>query len=219
MALSPQAIPAWQERALDRSLEPARNRSVARLEKLVDAARQLAGETGAATFTVAQVAERAGVSIKSFYRSFAGKDELLLALIETDSRIGADLLAGAVARRKAPTDRLRAYVKGLFKLLTEPGASGYAGVLVREYHRLSEERPDELDAALISLTGLLEDEVRAADAAGAITTPDPARASATVFGMLLNGVHDVTIRGAEPLAVGAHLWKFCWGGLQGDAHG
>jgi AcrR family transcriptional regulator len=216
MALSPPAIPAWQERALDRSLEPARAKSVARLERLVDAARQLAGETGAASFTVAQVTERAGLSIKSFYRSFAGKDELLLALIEEDSRIGADLLAAAVGRRRTPADRLRAYVKGLFKLLTEPGASGYAGVLVREYNRLSEERPDELDVALASLTGLLEREVRAADAAGTIATTDPARASATVFGLLLNGVHDVTVRSSDPLAVGEHLWRFCWSGLRGE---
>jgi len=217
MALSETATPAWQTRALGRSLEPARARSVARLERLVQAARELAGETGAATFTVAQVVERAGVSLKSFYRSFEGKDDLLLALVEEDSRTGAELLAAAVARRRAPAERLRAYVTGLFKLLTQPGAAGYAGVLVREHRRLSEERPDDLDAALASLVGLLEREIDAAAAAGAVDTPDPAHDAATVFAALLSGVHDVTVRGADPLAVGEHLWRFCWGGLRGRA--
>jgi AcrR family transcriptional regulator len=216
MALSEAAQPAWQSRALSRSLEPARARSVARLERLVAAARELAGETGAASFTVAQVVERAGQSIKSFYRSFESKDDLLLALVEEDTRTGADLLAAAVNRRRTPADRLRAYVTGLFKLLTEPGASGYAGVLVGEHRRLSEERPDDLDAALVSLVGLLEHEITAAADAGAIEVDDPARATATVFGVLLNGVHDVTVRGADPLAVGEQLWQFCWNGLGGS---
>src|SRR5690349_16193881 len=79
---------SWRDRALARSLEPARARSVDRLERLLDAARELANETGSAGFTVAQVAGRAGVSLKGFYRSFASKDDLLVALLEEDSRLG-----------------------------------------------------------------------------------------------------------------------------------
>jgi AcrR family transcriptional regulator len=214
MALSEAAIPAWQARALERSLEPARNRSVARLERLVAAARDLAGETGAATFTVAQVVERAGQSIKGFYRSFESKDDLLLALIEEDSTTGAQLLEAAVDRRRTAADRIKAYVRGLFKLLSEPGASGYAAVLAREHRRLSEERPDDLDAALANLTGLLEREIEAGARQGIVHAPDPRRAAATVFGVILNGIHDVTARGADPLATGEHLWRFCWRGLQ-----
>ncbi|HEV3452605.1 MAG TPA: helix-turn-helix domain-containing protein, partial [Acidimicrobiia bacterium] len=81
----------WRDRALARSLEPARARSADRLERLVVAARDLANETGSASFTVAQVAARAGVSLKVVYRYFASKDDLLVALLEEDSRIGAAL--------------------------------------------------------------------------------------------------------------------------------
>src|SRR5437016_7632098 len=86
----------WQARALHRSLEPARTRSVERMERLVAAARELANETGTAAFTVTQVTERAGLSLKSFYRCFPGKDELLIALLEEDSRLGAAILAEAI---------------------------------------------------------------------------------------------------------------------------
>src|SRR5437879_478340 len=43
---------SWRDRALDRSLETARARSAQRLERLIDAARELANETGSAGFTV-----------------------------------------------------------------------------------------------------------------------------------------------------------------------
>ena len=68
------------------------------MERCVAAARELASETASAAFTVAQIAARAGLSLKSFYRCFPGKDELLLALLEDDSQIGARALAERVAR-------------------------------------------------------------------------------------------------------------------------
>ena len=90
------AAGTWRDRALERSLEAPRARSVDRLERLVAAARDLANETGTAGFTVAQVAQRAGLSLKSFYRCFAGKDDLLVALLEEDSRLGSVILAEMV---------------------------------------------------------------------------------------------------------------------------
>src|ERR1700722_3726651 len=97
MAFSPTANPdappaGWQDRALDRSLADARARDVERMERCVAAARELANQTSSAAFTVAQVAATANVSLKAFYRCFPGKDELLLALLEDDSRIGARVL-------------------------------------------------------------------------------------------------------------------------------
>src|ERR1700689_1900278 len=108
MAFSPTANPdpstsdaaraGWQDRALDRTLADARARDVERMERCVAAARELASETTSAAFTVAQIAARANLSLKSFYRCFPGKDELLLALIEDDSQIGARALAQLVDR-------------------------------------------------------------------------------------------------------------------------
>ena len=205
--------PSWRERALERSLEPARNRSVERIERLLDAARDLANETGGATFTVVQVAERAGLSLKSFYRCFAAKDDLLVALIEEDSRVGATLLAQSLAQHDDPTTRLRAYVTDLFGWLAIPGALGYAGVLVREHRRLSEERPDALRAALAPLIRVIEQEIAAATDRGLCASPDPARDAETIFAILLEGIYDVTLGRAEPREEAEYLWGFCWTGL------
>jgi AcrR family transcriptional regulator len=183
--------PAWQSRALDRSLEAPRARSVARMERLVEAARGLANETGSAAFTVAQIAERAGCSLKAFYRCFASKDELLLALFEDDSNLGAQIVRARVAAEATPAARLHAYVVGLFEMLTNADAVGYAGVLVREHRRLRETHADELDVALAPLVDLLVDEIQRGCAAGICNTPDPSRDARVVFALVLDGFHEV----------------------------
>src|SRR5581483_10665751 len=161
-------VDPWRERALARSLEPARARSVDRLERLVDAARELANETGTAAFTVAQVAARAELSLKSFYRCFAGKDDLLVALLEEDSRLGAGILSDMVDAHRDAVGRIHAYLAGVFELLILPGALGYAGLLVGEQRRLSESRPDELRRALEPMIDVLSAEIAAAAASGVI---------------------------------------------------
>src|SRR5690242_12994 len=94
--------PGWQDRANDRTVADTRARDVERMERCIAAARELANETSSASFTVAQIAARAEVSLKSFYRCFPGKDELLLALLEDDSHIGARVLAQRVDSRADP---------------------------------------------------------------------------------------------------------------------
>jgi AcrR family transcriptional regulator len=184
-----------------------------RADRLVDAARELANQTGSAAFTVAEVVDRAGASLKGFYRSFGGKDDLLVALLEADSRVGAGLLTELVERHRAPERRLRAFVEGIFALVTLPGATGYAGVLVREHRRLAEDRPVALGQALSPLIDLLASEIAAASDAGLATSTDAGRDASTVFAILLAGIHDVTV-GADPDDVAQHLWRFCWNGLQ-----
>jgi AcrR family transcriptional regulator len=206
-----QGVSAWRARALDRSLEPAAARSMERLERLLAATRELADANEDASFTVAEVAERAGVSLKSFYRSFSGKDDLLLALLEEESRTGAAMLQTALDRTADPDARLERYVRSLFKLARH--APGYSRVLVREYRRLGVERPAELAAALAPLVGLLEDEIAAAPRRA---VPDTARAAEIVFAVLLDGLADVTLAGRDSKEVVTSVWQFVAGGLRLD---
>jgi AcrR family transcriptional regulator len=212
MAFSQDAIrrgSRWRARALDRSLEPAATRSMERLERMLDATRDLTDATEDASFTVAEVAERAGVSLKSFYRSFTGKDDLVLALLEEDSRAGATMLRDALDRTGDPADRVERYVRTLFRLARE--APGYSRVLVREHRRLSVERPAELAAALAPLVDLLRDEI-----ADATTVGDAERSAEIVFAVLLDGLAEVTLVGRDSKEVAANVWQFVSGGLRLD---
>ena len=152
-------VAAWQLRALDRSLGAARARSVARLAEFVQAARELTAETASSTFTVQQVVERAGQSLKSFYRLFAGKDDLLLALIEEDCAVGALFLTELVGRHELPHEQVRAWIEGILELMAA-GEPTYVAVLVREHRRLSEARPGQIEAAVQPLLDSLQAAIR-----------------------------------------------------------
>jgi AcrR family transcriptional regulator len=208
------AVPAWQVRALDRSLADARARSVERLSQFVDAARLLATETGSPDFTVQQVVEGAGLSLKSFYRYFAGKDDLLLALLEEDSGIGAGMLMEYVEEQSDPVERLRAYVGGLFTFLAV-GDRGYVSVLMREQRRLSELSPQKMRGALAPFLELLEAEMAAAAAAGVIRSGDFERDALMVFDVVLSMMHQVVFgqNALQPAEAGDYVWNFCWSGL------
>jgi AcrR family transcriptional regulator len=176
----------------------------ARPDRLVQAARDLANDTGSAAFTVAQVTTRAELSLKSFYRCFHGKDDLLLALLAADSEIGAQVLAGRIGGRTGD-DAVRAYVIELFDMLSLPGALGYAGVLVREYSRLMEEHDAQLRAALAPLIELLADN---------LGTSNQQRDAETMFAVLVRGIHDIVLGRVDDTAeLARYLHRFCTQGV------
>ena len=213
MAFSPTGSQrsGWQDRAADRTVADTRARDVERMERCIAAARELANETSSASFTVAQVAARAEVSLKAFYRCFPGKDELLLALLEYESNTGARVLAELVGTRDNAVAALHACVTELFALLSVPGALGYAGVLVREHRRLSEHYPLELRVALAPLVELVSVHI-----AAATSTTDARRDAETMFRILLQGIDDVIVgRAGHAAELAEYLWNFCWKGLEG----
>jgi len=87
----------WRQRAVSKSLSAARTRAEQRVQRLLDAAFELIDEKGTAEFTIQEVVDRSGQSLRGFYQYFEGKDELLFALLEesieeaiTDLGEGAD---------------------------------------------------------------------------------------------------------------------------------
>ena len=77
---------SWREQAVARSLDSARLRAESRVQRFLDAALELMNSASGKEFTVQEVVERSGQSLRSFYQYFAGKYELLLALFEESVR-------------------------------------------------------------------------------------------------------------------------------------
>jgi AcrR family transcriptional regulator len=212
--------PAWQVRALDRSLADTRARSVERLSSFVAAARALAEETGSSAFTVQQVVARSGQSLKSFYRYFGSKDDLLLALLEEDVAVGALFLRALIDVQDDPVDRVREWLIGLFTLMGS-GDQGYVSVLVREHQRLSETHAEQLDLAVAPFVESLTEELARGSERGVVRSTDPRRDARLVFQLSLAAIHDVVSARdlREPTAVAEQLWNFCWGGLRAPGGG
>ncbi len=144
-------------------------------ERLVVAAVDLFTEQGYDATTVAQIAERAGVTKSTFFRHFADKRELLVAGQETLSR----LLADGIAEAPATAGPLQAVAAGLIR------ASGAMGLMNRDLG-------PRLKAAVAASTELQErDALKTVSMAAAMTaalvargTPDATAALAGELGVL-----------------------------------
>ena len=144
-------------------------------ERLVVAAVDLFTEQGYDATTVAQIAERAGVTKSTFFRHFPDKRELLVAGQETLSR----LLAEGIAEAPDDASPLEAVAAGLER------ASSAMGPMNREL-------APRLKAAVAASAELQErDALKSVSLAAAMTTalvargvPDPTAALAGELGVL-----------------------------------
>ncbi|WP_433555102.1 TetR/AcrR family transcriptional regulator [Pseudonocardia xinjiangensis] len=144
-------------------------------ERLVMAAVDLFTEQGYDATTVAQIAERAGVTKSTFFRHFPDKRELLVAGQETLSR----LLAEGIAEAPADAGPLEAVAAGLERASTAMGP-------------MSREIAPRLKAAVAASAELQErDALKSVSLAAAMTAallargvPEPTAALASELGVL-----------------------------------
>jgi AcrR family transcriptional regulator len=161
-----------RERAVARSVDPARVRAEKRLQRFLDAALELLSDTPGAEFTVQEVVERSGQSLRSFYQYFAGKHELLLALFEESVRSAAEHLRTTVERESDPVGRLRRFTVEYYRLcnprvgVVQTGKALPYPAIAEFAQRLLTEHPREAARAYQPLVVLLEELLRDATAAG-----------------------------------------------------
>ncbi len=116
-AATDSAPPSWREQAVARSLDSARLRAENRVQRFIDAAFDLlSGSAPGEDFTVQEVVEKSGQSLRSFYQYFGGKQELLLALFEESVRLTTDELRDRVQGEKDPLGRLHSFVVEYYNL-------------------------------------------------------------------------------------------------------
>jgi TetR/AcrR family transcriptional regulator len=220
--MSPASIPSVSSRAEQRAAERsvAVQRSRARIANqvraMLDAALRLIREKGDA-FTTQELVKEAGVALQTFYRYFASKDELLLAVI-------ADAMADACVRWSTaagelsdPVARLRYYVTAVIDVLdNEDGDGGTARFVVSTHWRLHRIFPEDLAAAEKPFVDLLLTEVNAGVEAGLLAPADPEWA-AWFIAELVRSVYHYYAYAPRQLDVKEHLWDFCLTALGGVA--
>ncbi len=153
----------WRDLAVARSLDPARARAEKRVQRFLDAALELMSSSETKDFTVQQVVERSGQSLRSFYQYFAGKYELLLALFEESIRTTAEHLEASIEGIDDPMDRLRTFLTEYFQICTpspkgRPAKKGSPNpAAIAEFaQQLLTEHPHEAAQAFSPLVDMLE---------------------------------------------------------------
>jgi AcrR family transcriptional regulator len=128
---------------------------------LVEAGLRVIQRDGTAGATVAAVLAEAGLSTRAFYRHFASKDDLLLAVYATESDAAAARLAARVKDAGDPRAALDAWITETLSLAFSSRRAGRTRTLLAEGRRLEASHPGEtariVRAQLAPLEALLED--------------------------------------------------------------
>jgi AcrR family transcriptional regulator len=164
---------SWREQAVARSLDSARLRAEGRVQRFLDAAIELLNTGSSKDFTVQEVVERSGQSLRSFYQYFGGKHELLLALFEESVRTTTDHLRGCIADEDDALERLHRFVVEYYRLCQRvedrPTEVTVRPLIMAEFaQQLLTTHPKEAARAFVPLVALFEGLVGEAAAAGAI---------------------------------------------------
>lgn len=210
----------WREQAVARSLDPARVRAEKRVQRFLDAALDLMTTSSGKDFTVQEVVERSGQSLRSFYQYFAGKYELLLALFEESVRNTAEQLSVVVAAESDPLERLRRFCTEYYAIC-EPGPTNgpkTGPALAQFAQQLLTEHPKEAARAFVPLVTLLEQVLDDAAAAGAIRPGfDHRRIAGVILQAVMFNAFASTISGSslrdDDGTAATELWTLVFDGI------
>jgi AcrR family transcriptional regulator len=167
--------PTWRELAVARSLDPARARAENRVQRYLDAAFELMNGDSGGDFTVQEVVERSGQSLRGFYQYFAGKHELLLAVFEESIRTTAEHLGEVVAEEHEPLARVHRFAVEYYRMCRPVAKAKGANKKKRATPAMAEfaqqlltSHPQEASRAFTPLVSLFVELLDDAAAAGAI---------------------------------------------------
>ncbi|WP_245718175.1 TetR/AcrR family transcriptional regulator [Nocardia miyunensis] len=220
-SLRPDDTPSapWADRAADRSraVQRSRARSMAQAETIVAAAQRLILTVGS-SFTTQDLAKEAGIALQTFYRHFAGKDQLLLAVFENIVGEWTIEIERAARGLPDPIARLRFYIVSALDTLRGDVGDGPRFVTA-EHWRLYQLFPDEIAHANQSVADLIERELRAAEAAGLIRPRDAATDSWLAMKLVMAVFHHCAFASKPDTIddVAEYLWSFCLAAFGGSA--
>ncbi len=210
--------------AVARSLDSARVRSEGRVQRFIDAGFELLGNAESGKeFTVQEVVDRSGQSLRSFYQYFAGKHELLLALFDEAIRSTADRLEEQLAKQDGALERLRCFVVEYYRSCL-PAPKGRTSknnpspVLAEFSHELLTAHQDEAARAFVPLvtllTGVLADAVEAGVVRRGLEHEDAA--GMVLSTIMFNAAYAPTISGTgpgDPSRAAERIWTFVSAGI------
>lgn len=209
---------SWaEERAAERSaaVQRSRERIANQVRLMLDAARRLIREKGDA-FTTQELVKEAGVALQTFYRYFASKDELLLAVIGDAMTEACARWSSAAAELPDPLARLHFYITTVIEGLESEADDGTARFVVSTHWRLHRVFPTELAEAEKPFVDLLLTEVNAAADAGLLRPANP-EWDAWFITELVRAVYHYYAYATRQADVKEHLWQFCLAALGGTA--
>jgi AcrR family transcriptional regulator len=217
----PRLTETLARRAVERSVADRQSEYLQEIQRIVEATYGLIERSGSVDPSLRDILQETGLSTQAFYRYFQSKDELLLLLLDDGRCRLVSYLEHRMASAAAPEDQVRAWIEGVLAQATHPEAASRTRPFVANQDRLAEAFPEEHQASIDLLIGLLAGAIeKIPDGATSKTRRrNEARADATAiyhlaFGMLHS---HLTYRTRPSGAQIDHLVRFSLSGIRGPS--
>jgi len=106
--------------AVERALDERQREATEEVERILAAAVRVMERIAPEPPRVSDIVAEAGSSNKAFYRYFAGKDDLILAVMERGVAIVVSYLQHQIAKEAEPRDKIARWIEGTLAQVAEP---------------------------------------------------------------------------------------------------
>ena len=106
--------------AVERALDDRQRDATEEVERILAAAVRVMERVAPEAPRVSDIVAEAGSSNKAFYRYFAGKDELILAVMERGVAIVVSYLQHQMDKEPRPQDKIARWIEGTLAQVAEP---------------------------------------------------------------------------------------------------
>jgi len=106
--------------AVERALDDRQREATEEVERILAAAVRVMERVAPEQPRVSDIVAEAGSSNKAFYRYFAGKDDVILAVMERGVAIVVSYLRHQMAKEQAPAGKVRRWVEGTLAQVADP---------------------------------------------------------------------------------------------------
>ena len=145
----------------DRTLRGRRESYASEVRRLIDAAFAVMRKSGEIDPPVRDIVKAAGLSNQAFYRHFASKDALLLAVLADGHAQLVSYLNGRMAKVSDPADRVRVWIEGVMAQARDARAAAATRPFALNGPRLAARFPDDFGTQRAELLDTLSPSVRA----------------------------------------------------------
>jgi AcrR family transcriptional regulator len=198
------------EALADRAVAERREIYADEVRRLIDAAFEVMRRTGDIDPSVRDIVRTAGLSNQAFYRHFASKDALLLAVLADGQRQLLDTLRRRVDTHSDPRDQLRAWIEGVIAQARNQPAADATRPFAINGARLADRFPTDLANGRAELIATLEPTVQALGGTG--------HATSFIADLVIARMNDAIAHRRKPdRAETNELVSFCLGGIQHGA--
>jgi AcrR family transcriptional regulator len=182
-------------------------------DALIESARAVLERRGGRGFTVHEVLSESGLGTRAFYRHFASKEALVLAVFALAAEQEAERLRVRMGGTAGAIGAVTAWIEARLELAFDETVATTMRALSLEAEMASRQMPDQLESAFACMLAPLVEQLERGRLDGSFTVADPRRDARTI--------HDVvwgeTLRqwsefglDSDPDAARDHVLAFCF---------